>query len=91
MPARLVKLFWERNETTCSLQVRDSIRGVPVGSSSCDLVKRPQHDDAEEEEEEEELRMLASLRRQKEEEDGSTSDPGLSASQVHLHYKNNQY
>ncbi|XP_062852694.1 uncharacterized protein C3orf67 homolog isoform X2 [Trichomycterus rosablanca] len=60
-------------------KVRDSKRGVPVGSSTFDLSRRPEQD---EEVEEEELRMLASLRRQKEEEEVSTSDPGLSASQV---------
>ncbi|KAL7891640.1 hypothetical protein AOLI_G00011160 [Acnodon oligacanthus] len=60
-------------------KVRESLRSTPVGSSRCDLHKRP----VQEEDEEEELRMLASLRReQEEEEEGGTSDPGLSASQV---------
>lgn len=49
-----------------------------MGSSRCDLHKRPE----KEEDDVEELRMLASLRREQEEEEGDLSDPGLSASQV---------
>ncbi|XP_066521540.1 uncharacterized protein C3orf67 homolog isoform X2 [Hoplias malabaricus] len=58
-------------------KVREGLRSKPVGSSRCDLHRRP-----EQGEEEEELRMLASLRREQEEEEGSLSSPGLSASQV---------
>ncbi|XP_072539250.1 protein CFAP20DC [Salminus brasiliensis] len=59
-------------------KVSESTRSMPVGSSRCDLHKRPER----EEDEEEELRMLASLRREQEEEAGGMSSPGLSASQV---------
>ncbi|MCJ8729421.1 hypothetical protein PDJAM_G00106190 [Pangasius djambal] len=59
-------------------EVRESMRRMPVGSSTCDLSKKAE----QEEDEEEELRMLASLKRQQEEEEGGTCDSGLSASQV---------
>ncbi|KAK3556851.1 hypothetical protein QTP70_022352 [Hemibagrus guttatus] len=59
-------------------KVRESMRRMPVGSSTCDLSKKAE----QEEDEEEELRMLASLKRQQEEEEGGTCDSGLSASQV---------
>ncbi|KAM9483374.1 protein CFAP20DC [Clarias gariepinus] len=58
-------------------KVRESMRRMPVGSSTCDLSKR-----AEQEEDEEELRMLASLKRQQEEEEVEIGNSGLSASQV---------
>lgn len=69
---------WESNEAVWHLQVRESMRRMPVGSSTCDLSQRAEQG----EDEEEELRMLASLKRQQEEEEGGTCDSGLSASQV---------
>lgn len=78
MPTHFEEWHWENNEAAWHLQVRETMRRMPVGSSTCDLSKIAE----QEEDDEEELRMLASLKRQQEEEEVGTCDSGLSASQV---------